>query len=167
MLNSINQYKLDTHLNDYPEGSFIPFFQEQYNFFEEYLGIKRQFKGEEFYYPKNQIFLGRECSNSIIATIDNTIYKIYFHFHVKNENDFIALRESIIDHLNQYIPYDTINNPEVQEVPPDSKLVMWRFDWGNLIFEISSGFDTSYIITSSRVRHAKPIGFFDKLVNKQ
>ena len=37
MLNSINQYKLDTHLNDYPEGSFIPFFQEQYNFFEEFL----------------------------------------------------------------------------------------------------------------------------------
>ncbi len=65
MLNAINQYKLDTHLGDYPEGSFIPISQETYNFFESFYGIKRQFKDEVFYYPENNIFIGRESPNSL------------------------------------------------------------------------------------------------------
>jgi hypothetical protein len=173
MLNAINQYKLDTHLGDYPEGSFIPISQETYNFFESFYGIKRQFKDEVFYHPENNIFIGRGSSNSLVATIDNIIYKIYYRFHSENRDDCIAFRNRILDYLGQYMTHDRINNPEVQEVsrrmlnyPSDIRILMWKFDWGNLILELGPVFDTSYIITSSRVRRAKPLGFFDRLFNK-
>jgi hypothetical protein len=152
MLNAINQYKLDTHLGDYPEDSFIPISQENYNFFESFYGIKRQFKDEVFYYPENNIFIGRESPNSLVATIDNIIYKIYYKFHADNEDDCIAFRNRIIDYLGQYMSQGRLNNPEVQEFPPDFRLLMWKFDWGNLILEFGPVFDTSYIITSSRWR---------------
>ena len=75
-LNAINQYKLDTHIDDYPEGEFIPLSQETYNFFETFYGITPQFKNEIFYYPENNTFLGRESPNSLVAAINNIIYKI-------------------------------------------------------------------------------------------
>jgi hypothetical protein len=166
MLNEINQYKLDTHLGDYPEGSFFPLSQEPYKFVESALGIKRQFKGEEFYYPQNNIFLERESGNAIIATIDNIIYKIYFRFLINDGNDLDAFRKSTTGYLSQYMPDEKLNNPEIQQIPPDNiRLFNWRFDWGNLMLEFGP-FYVCYIITSSKVRNAKPLGFFDKLFNK-
>ena len=93
MLNLINQYKLATQLEDYPDGSFIPLSQQTYDFFESFYGIKREFKGEEFYYPENNIFLGRESPNSLVATINHVIYKIYYKFHSDDEADCITFRE--------------------------------------------------------------------------
>jgi hypothetical protein len=165
MLNKINQYKLDTHLGDYPEDSYCFFSQDSYDLFESW-GIKRQFKGEEFYHLKNNIFLGRECPNAIIATIDNIIYKICFRFHTENDDDYIACRNSIMDYLGQYMSQDMLNNPEVQEFPHlDLRLLIWSFVWGNLELAFGPAFDISYIITSKILSRAERLDFFDKLLD--
>ena len=163
MLNSINQYILDTYLSDYPEDTLFPLSQKTYDFFESFYGIKRQFKCEAFHYPENNIFIGKESPNSLVATIDNRIYKIYFKFHSEDEDDCISFRNSIINYLGQYLTQDRLNSPEVHEVPPNFRLLMWKFEWGNLTLELGPVFDTSYVITSSIVRLAKPLGLFARL----
>ena len=79
--------------------ALIPLSQETYNFFEEFFGIKRQFMGEAFHYLENNTFMGRECPNSLVAAIDNIIYKIFYHFHNKNEDEFMVLTDNIFYHL--------------------------------------------------------------------
>ncbi len=163
MLRTINSFHLDTAIKNQADNSVDLASKPACNLIEKLYGIKPLFKNEQFYLPRNNVLFGRNAQLALIATMDNYIYKIYYRFDCPNRENFDNLRHSIIDHLSTRMPVELLENPSVQDLSPDIRLLIWKFEWGNLLLEIGPLFNIGYAITSSRVRGSSPPGFFNRL----
>ena len=94
-----------------------------------------------FSIPKITYFLGKETPNSLVATIDNIVYKIYYHFNSENRDACITFRNKLINHVVQYMTPEIFNNVDIKEITPDFKVMIWDFDWGNLLIELGPVFE--------------------------
>ena len=148
MITAINSYELNTRINDYPEGMLIEFSAHSYQWASDF-GVQRIFKNEKYYWTRETIFLGKECTEAIVAAVDGVIYKISFRFHDSEDKSCLEFREKVFNHLAGQMG----TNFEVQEI--DSiKLLIWSGDEGNVILELD-GYDTDIILTSSIIRNMK------------
>jgi len=148
MIYEINGYSLNSNVNDYPEGALTPFSQDSYAIYETF-GIKRLFKNEKFYWIENKVFLNKECSEAILAAIDDRIYKILLRIHDATFENCSNTRNQIVDHVFQYFN----SQPEIMELDESKKLLCWDSAHGNVILE-AEGWGTSIILTSNIVKDA-------------
>jgi hypothetical protein len=137
------------------------------------MGIKKMFKREMFYHAvMTDHFLCRPATFSLIGTIDNKIYKIYFKFLDDDRPACMSFRDEIRAYLSENMPPQQFNNPEITNIE-GGRLSIWRFDWGNILLEefgmltdTGTVWNTAIAATSTAVRGAKRIGFFDRVFNR-
>ena len=165
MITSINNYKLNSKVSDYAEGSLLKFSANSYQWAADF-GMHRIFRNEKYYWADDSTFLGRKCNEPIIAAVDGLICKIAFRFHDTKEEECVQYREK----LYRYLTGQMGTNHEQQEID-STKLFIWSADEGNVIMELG-GYDTSIILTSSLIRNAKRLfsftlgAFFGRLFRK-
>lgn len=160
MIPSINCYKLDTDVSSYGD-SLIPFGQEGYQWAKMF-GRVPQFRGEEYYWVIDNIFLGRECKQAMLAAIDSKVYKISFRYHDAETDSCISIRENAYFFFKNTLGEHT----ELREIAPDHKIIIWQTDSGNVILELVD-FDTELILTSNSVKSAKTISFWKRLFDRK
>lgn len=156
MIRSINRYTLDTDVQFYG-GSLTPYSKGGYEFAKS-CGRVPQFQGEQYYWAQDQNFLGRKCNESMVAAINDKIYKIAYRFHDEQSEPCIQIREKlylfIVDALGTH--------NQLQEVGFDHKFFYWETQGGNVIMEMEC-FDTELILTSSSIRYAKKKSFLSRI----
>lgn len=160
MIPSINRYKLDTDVSSYGE-SLVPFGHEAYGWANMF-GRKLQFRGEEYYWAMDSVFLGRECKQAMLAAINGKIYKMSFRYHDSETDACVSVREKAYDFFKNSLGEHT----EFNEIAPDHKIILWQTQSGNAILELE-GFDTELILTSNSVKSAKQISLLGKLFGKK
>ncbi|MCJ7578481.1 MAG: hypothetical protein MUO91_08530 [candidate division Zixibacteria bacterium] len=152
MIYTINGYSLNSNVNDYPEGALLPFSEDSYASYETF-GIKRLFKNEKFYWIENKVFLNKECSEAVLATVNDRIYKIMFRIHDTTFENCSNTRNQIVDYVFQYFNFQA----EVIELDESKKLLCWDSAHGNVILEVER-WDTAIILTSNIVKDAIKCG---------
>jgi hypothetical protein len=159
MIQGINSYQLDSDVNDYC-NVLIPFGSGSYNWAKTF-GRQPLFKGEKYYWAEDNKFLGRDCSQAIIAAINGKIYKIAYRFHDTQENSCIEIRERAY----KYIAGQLGKYTQIDEFDTDHKVISWQTQTGNVILDLD-GLDTELILTSSSVRSARKISNLSRLFGK-
>lgn len=94
----------------------------------------------------------------MIASVDEQIYKISFHFHIGNDDECASFKEKTLNHLiaQMGISY------EAREVER-SRLFIWSGYEGNVVLEFQET-DVGIILTSSVIRSAKRRSFLKRLL---
>jgi len=161
MITKLNNYEINTLISGYDDLSL--FSKLSYNLFASF-GIKRKFKGEEFYHVKNNILLGETCSNACVAAINGIIYKIYFRHSVYSLGKCKPFR----DELREYIVHNMGRKFDKMKLREGHVSIKWEGinGEGNVVFE-AINFYTAIIITSSNISNAKKLGAFEKLFNSE
>jgi len=151
MITKLNNYEINTPISAYDDLSL--FSKLSYNLFASF-GIKRKFKGEEFYHVKNNILLGETCSNACVAAINGIIYKIYFRHSVYSLSKCKPFR----DELREYIVHNMGSNFDKMKLRECHVSIKWDGinGEGNVVFE-AMDFDTAIIITSNNIMNAKSL----------
>ena len=160
MIPSINRYKLDTDVSSYGE-SLTPFGQGGYEWAEMF-GRVPQFRGEEYYWVEDRLFLGRECKQAMLAAMNGKIYKISFRYHDSETDACVSVRKKAYDFFKNSLGEQT----EFNEIAPDHKIILWQTDSGNAILELDD-FDTELILTSNSVKSAKKISSWKRLFDRK
>jgi hypothetical protein len=155
MITSLNEYTLNTKASDYSKEVLLEFGEESYDW-PALIGITRLFKNEKFYHPLNNKLFGRECPSSIVATIDDVIYKIYFNFHDTKLEECAHFRAKIY----QFIVSQMGDRYE-GDINADPKAILWKAPEGNVVLECVD-YDTAIILTSSSIGKKKD-SFFGRL----
>jgi hypothetical protein len=148
MIDSLNDYRLDSNVNAYGD-LLIPFGHDSYEWARMY-GRQPYFKGEKYYWVEKKHFLERECSEAMIAAINDIIYKISFRFHDTETELCVSIRKKLYEYIADFLGKHT----EIQNIDDDHKVILWQTTKGNVILDLD-GFDTEMILTSSSVRNAK------------
>jgi hypothetical protein len=141
----INGYRLKSHAGSYPKGSLTAFGAESYAW-AAFHGIERVFPDETFYWAANNTLFGQKCTEAIVATVKDVIYKIAFRHFAKNQPDCILFREMIYQHLLTRLGMEQ----DRREIG-DTKLLIWQSSHGNMILELE-GYQTTILLTSSLIR---------------
>jgi len=132
------------------------------------LGIKKTFKGEMFYQAiTGDNFLYRTANFSLIGTIEDRIYKIYFKFLDDDRAACMSFRDEIRAYLAKKMPSQQFNNPQITKIE-NGCLSIWSCDWGNILVEEfgmlterGAVWNTAIAATSNTVKTTKRIGFFN------
>ncbi len=174
MLKRIGIYEIDAEVtggyNDYVLESIND--KESIDFLAAKCGIKKMFQGEMFYYARLNNFLDREADFNVVGALNNKIYKVYFKFLDNNRSECISFRNEIKQYLSEYMPPEIFNNPKITQIK-NGRLILWVFDWGNILLEeigviseMGHVMSTAIAITSKSVCNAKKLSFFDRILNR-
>lgn len=140
----------------------IPFTKNDYIKLKIRSNIILTFKGEKFYTGTQfKIFENIFCRESVIAVLDDIIYKTMFTFYeCDSPQPGNMLPCFLTACLNKFYGAST----ESSNVT-NGKLILWDNPEGTIIFQ-SIGNDVSIFFTSPIVKMATPLRFWDKLLNK-
>ena len=159
MITSINGFTLDTDIGLYDHS--VALFSDMSYAFDATQGRRRMFKGEEFYWAADQVFLGRECPQAMLATINGKIYKISYRFSDTQVTECKAIRDKAVD----FIVGALGEHPEIVIVDSDHKSLIWQTNCGNVVLDADC-LETEIILTSNSVKNATKISLFGRLFGK-
>lgn len=163
MLTSLCGYAINTKASSY--HNLAKFDDEMYRLWAD-TGMPRQFKGEEYFLLCGDLNLfGQECQReSFLAAINDVIYKIYVSHHPKTQQECKEYRDQAIDFLLSEMQAE----PEIHNLSENHKIAIWdgKNGEGNVLLE-ADGWSTVICITSSSVRYAQKLSFFDKLFGRR
>ena len=145
-------------INEYSDELITPFSALSYNDWELF-GIRRLFKNEKFYWAHDNVLFGFKCE-SIVATIDNIVYKICFRLNeldVDPQKEFFTKLYNLISSKmgDKYELYDQ----------DDNRIFLWPSLDGNVVLEISP-YGTTIILTSSYAKSARKRNIIDILFSR-
>lgn len=118
------------------------------------LGIRRLFKGEEFYHVGRAIFLGQDCTGSMVSAINGVIVKVSYLMRSHSPTGWVTNRGLSYTHILK-----KLGEPSEKRSDGSDRhcVYIWDRDWGNVILEYN-GPDVEIIITSKAIRNALPLG---------
>ncbi|VBB08746.1 Hypothetical protein LUCI_4025 [Lucifera butyrica] len=95
MIMKLGQYRLNSRIEEYSQDELGLFGRESYALMATY-GIKRQYKKEEFFWITDNLLCGMKCSESFVAAIDGTIYKICFRHNTVVRSECQEYRDAVV-----------------------------------------------------------------------
>jgi hypothetical protein len=165
MLNQLNGISLGDSVNKYISAGLTPFDKMSYQLFAQ-MDIRRMFKGESFYWIDNNVLNGDPFDQAMVSAINGYVRKIRFGMTVlafEGDQDQRAFSLNIVKDklLRMMAPYGQYS--ELQKIPNLGEIYYWQYGQGNVAIEDTS-LMCSINLTSSRIRFARPLGIFDRIM---
>jgi len=158
----INGYTLEKLVADFPYGSLWEFHDFEYEACRKDFGLERKFSGEVFYRAANNVFLGRASTPAIVGSLDGKVYKIYFAFMHRTEEDCREFLRSVSHHLGT--KYGVPSG--LREINREQKMVCWDRSFGNVSLETDLFWCRNAIIYTSSVVRPKRRAWLGRMLDR-
>lgn len=157
MINSINEYKLNTEINLYKDA-LSAFGKLSYKWGIK-AGIKRIYKYEKFYRIKNDWFLGSKAEIAYASAINDKICKIYFKM-----DSTMAVTHGIgsLEEDRKKV-YEFVYNTMGKHTYAIHSSFIWVTEGGSVVINHTL-LSTELILMSRSLKNAKRLTFIDKFI---